>query len=94
MNNLEIDKMKKRLKEINIEAADLHEIQGKVEKEMGVDQGMLFFLLKLPNFSPRTAFFLRQWWFLLWVDMVYLIFRIRFSDDVEQYVLQFSLREY
>lgn len=38
----ELDEMKKRLKEMEEEAAALREMQAKVEKEMGAVQGSLF----------------------------------------------------
>lgn len=40
----ELDEMKKRLKEMEEEAAALREMQAKVEKEMGAVQGSLFSL--------------------------------------------------
>lgn len=40
----ELDEMKKRLKEMEEEAAALREMQAKVEKEMGAVQGPNFFL--------------------------------------------------
>lgn len=39
----ELDEMKKRLKEMEDEAAALREMQAKVEKEMGSVQGCLLF---------------------------------------------------
>ncbi|XP_019052204.1 PREDICTED: polyadenylate-binding protein 2-like [Nelumbo nucifera] len=41
----ELDEMKKRLKEMEEEAAALREMQAKVEKEMGAVQGSFFFLI-------------------------------------------------
>lgn len=41
----ELDEMKKRLKEMEEEAAALREMQAKVEKEMGAAQGFYFFKL-------------------------------------------------
>lgn len=38
----ELDEMKKRLKEMEEEAAALREMQAKVEKEMGAVQGSFF----------------------------------------------------
>lgn len=40
-NFQELENMKKRLKEIEEEASALREMQGKVEKEMGIAQGVL-----------------------------------------------------
>lgn len=39
----ELDEMKKRLKEMEEEAAALREMQAKVEKEMGAVQGLFYF---------------------------------------------------
>ncbi|KAI3805109.1 hypothetical protein L1987_27170 [Smallanthus sonchifolius] len=41
-DDAELDEMKKRLKEIEEEAATLREMQAKVEKEMGAVQGQFF----------------------------------------------------
>ncbi|KAI9125360.1 hypothetical protein K1719_003976 [Acacia pycnantha] len=41
-NEAELDDMKKRLKEMEDEAAALREMQAKVEKEMGSVQGAFF----------------------------------------------------
>ncbi|KAJ6860246.1 polyadenylate-binding protein 2-like [Populus alba x Populus x berolinensis] len=45
----ELDDMKKRLKEMEDEAAALREMQAKVEKEMGSVQGMMGFFWRLEN---------------------------------------------
>lgn len=42
----ELDEMKKRLKEMEEEAAALREMQAKVEKEMGAVQGLLLFCFR------------------------------------------------
>jgi predicted nuclease with TOPRIM domain len=42
----ELDEMKKRLKEMEEEAAALREMQAKVEKEMGAVQGSNLFLFR------------------------------------------------
>lgn len=50
MKTQELDDMKKRLKEMEDEAAALREMQAKVEKEMGSAQGILFLSLLLQTF--------------------------------------------
>lgn len=47
----DLDDMKKRLKEMEDEAAALREMQAKVEKEMGAVQGFLFLLSSLFLFN-------------------------------------------
>ena len=49
----ELDEMKKRLKEMEEEAAALREMQAKVEKEMGAVQGFFFFFF---SFMGLIAF--------------------------------------
>ena len=44
----ELDEMKKRLKEMEEEAAALREMQAKVEKEMGAVQGSKILYFTLP----------------------------------------------
>ena len=44
----ELDEMKKRLKEMEEEAAALREMQAKVEKEMGAVQGSKILYFNLP----------------------------------------------
>lgn len=51
LQGLELDDMKKRLKEMEDEASALREMQAKVEKEMGSVQGTSF-----RNFSFATFF--------------------------------------
>lgn len=58
----ELDDMKKRLKEMEDEAAALREMQAKVEKEMGSAQGASFSFF----FSPKYVFFLNHLFFLIW----------------------------
>ena len=48
----ELDEMKKRLKEMEEEAAALREMQAKVEKEMGAVQGSCFKFSPFPMFAP------------------------------------------
>jgi len=52
--------MKKRLKEMEDEAAALREMQAKVEKEMGSAQGASFSFF----FSPKYVFFFKSPFFL------------------------------
>lgn len=57
----ELDEMKKRLKEMEEEAAALREMQAKVEKEMGAVQGFdlfFFYLLLRVLFSYILLIFL------------------------------------
>jgi hypothetical protein len=52
----ELDEMKKRLKEMEEEAAALREMQAKVEKEMGAVQGSNLFLCSFPFSEIRIEF--------------------------------------
>lgn len=58
--------MKKRLKEMEEEAAALREMQAKVEKEMGAVQGVSFFFLSC-NYDLFLLFAGSQFCCWLWV---------------------------